>query len=164
MAGSNAVQPLTAVRTYHPQMCTRTLLMVLTHISSERLGVALGTWMRDAAAMGYDIALIVSAPPEEAEVFSASLPPRVHLANSFSRLNRSDSPHLERWKIHSFFVDTLGPQEFGDGSRPSGRHDWFVGLDDDTLPEVSYRYQRMPTHARKRPPVPFVTASTLRLR
>lgn len=166
MMGAARPTPVASVRNYSPRLCTRTLLTVLTYLSSERLIIALRTWMQDAVALGYDITLIVCDPPDKESAFSAAharlLRGRVTISNTFSMLQMNDSRNLERWKLHAFYRQILGPQEFahsphrdamkGARHEPSGRrrldavagheatpgrHDWFVALDDDTLPEVS---------------------------
>lgn len=107
----------------------RTALVMLTYLASQRLHVALATWMPDAAYMGFDVVLMVSAPPAETAAFERTyrLPrPRLYLNNTFGLLNESDTPFLERWKVQAFFGELVRP----------ARHQWYVMLDDDTLPNL----------------------------
>ena len=85
--------------------------------------------MTDAAFMGFDVVLMVSATRNETEAFVQrhTLPSRVSIANTFGQLGKSDSPFLERWKVQAFFGTLVQPE----------RHDWFVMLDDDTLPNLA---------------------------
>ena len=55
------------------------------------------------------------------------LPLRVSIANAWGLLGRNDSQSLERWKTQAFFGMLVEP----------GRHDWYVMLDDDTLPNLA---------------------------
>ena len=107
----------------------RTAVVVLTYLASPRLPVALATWVPDAAYMGFDVVLMVSAPPAETAAFERthSLPrQRLYLNNTFGLLNESDTPYLERWKVQAFFAELVRP----------ARHQWYVMLDDDTLPNL----------------------------
>ena len=56
-----------------------------------------------------------------------TLPLRVSIANTWRLLGRDDSRSLERWKTQAFFGMLVQP----------GRHDWYVMLDDDTLPNLA---------------------------
>ena len=82
--------------------------------------------MRDAAFMEFDIILMVSASQHETNAFKKlhTLPLRVSIANTWPLLKRNDSPYLERWKTQAFFGTLVKPK----------RYDWYVMLDDDTLP------------------------------
>ena len=56
-----------------------------------------------------------------------TLPLRVSIANTWRLLGRNDSRSLERWKTQAFFGMLVQP----------GRHDWYMMLDDDTLPNLA---------------------------
>lgn len=56
-----------------------------------------------------------------------TLPLRVSIANTWRLLGRDDSRSLERWKTQAFFGMLVQP----------GRHDWYMMLDDDTLPNLA---------------------------
>ena len=56
-----------------------------------------------------------------------TLPLRVSIANTWRLLGRNDSQSLERWKTQAFFGMLVQP----------GRYDWYVMLDDDTLPNLA---------------------------
>ena len=85
--------------------------------------------MRDAAFMEFDIILMVSASQHETNAFKKlhTLPLRVSIANTWPLLKRNDSPYLERWKTQAFFGTLVKPK----------RYDWYVMLDDDTLPNLA---------------------------
>ena len=85
--------------------------------------------MRDAAFMEFDIILMVSASQHETNAFKKlqTLPLRVSIANTWPLLKRNDSPYLERWKTQAFFGTLVEPK----------RYDWYVMLDDDTLPNLA---------------------------
>mmetsp|Transcript_49845 Transcript_49845/g.77874 ORF Transcript_49845/g.77874 Transcript_49845/m.77874 type:complete len:321 (-) Transcript_49845:28-990(-) len=122
------------------------LLMVLTYADSPRLPAALRTWIPSCAAAGFDIALYISEPQSQPKSLNvpAALSDRVHVFNTYEKLKKADSRGLERWKTWAFMRE-MGRLEFNHsfeplavGSHPppfsNRRHDWFLQLDDDSLP------------------------------
>ena len=112
-----------------PDCLPRTAVVVLTYLLSPRLPVALRTWMSDAALMRFDIILMVSATQNETNAFRKrhTLPLRVSIENTWALLRRNDTQYLERWKTQAFFGTLVEPE----------RYDWYVMLDDDTLPNFA---------------------------
>jgi hypothetical protein len=116
--------------TFDPPDCLpRTAIVLLTYLLSPRLPVAFGTWMRDAAFISFDIVLMVSATQQETDTFNKlhTLPLHVSIANTWTLLRRNDTPYVERWKTHAFYGTLLEPKKY----------DWYVMLDDDTLPNLA---------------------------
>ena len=111
-----------------PDCSWRVAIVMLTFLRSPLLGAALRTWIPDAVWLRFDVLLMVSSPPREAANFTAqkSLAPRVSVRNAYHLLGVSDSRKLERWKVRAFYSSLVDPTA----------HDWFVMLDDDTLPNL----------------------------
>ena len=118
---------LTAQEFTRPDIRPSAAIVLLTHLASELLKVAMSTWVLDATYLGFDVMLLVSAPPTQVSKFNikSPLPARVTLANTYSRVNISDSHFIERWKVKTFF-----------STHEWLTHEWTVFMDDDTLPNL----------------------------
>merc|ERR550514_1115118 len=97
------------------------------------------TWIPRCAQNGYDIALMICEDdPGEQSVHSLipnKLKDRVEVLNTYAALGVKDYRELERWKTWAYVRD-LHKVETETGSMFSGRrHQWFMQMDDDTLPD-----------------------------
>lgn len=118
----------------------RALMMLLTYTDSERLAVAMRTWMPWCASQGFSFALGV-LEPDSAKVdallasASADLRPSLHVENAFSSLKGQhdlrESREAERAKTWSYIRQIAMKGGLGE------KFDWFVQMDDDTLPDCA---------------------------
>ena len=56
---------LTAQEFTTPDIRPSAAMVLLTHLASELVKVAMSTWVLDATYMGFDVMLLVSAPPTQ---------------------------------------------------------------------------------------------------
>jgi hypothetical protein len=123
------------------------LFMLLTFATSERLEGAMTSWIPACVKAGFDIALMVSADEVAAKrvenLIPQDLADGVRMVNSYHITEMNESRSMERWKTWAYVKQTAA-SEFQEGDLGSAgrlfsgrRHQWFIQLDDDTIPHCA---------------------------